>query len=625
MPKQGARPQWLGLIGGLTVVGLWSLAPLLVGVTTREVYDWKSLVFWVWALMLVGSALFLFLGGKWSAYCEEIRNVDRRSWLLLGVLGASLLAYYICWFYALTHVSLLHASVLNYLWPMFLLLLAPAIAMPKRQRVQSLEWIFVIAAFLGALLMLLGDRPLNRLFEVEFQPGHLAALGGALMAGFMFNLAPRIRHDKVFSTVGGVYVTALALVAPAAILLAILDPKTASLAWPETPLLLLYGLVICGMGHLIWVYSLERYPSQGLAALVYCVPVLALLWVALFFPDESRFVRSAVVGACLVVVPNLVLHSPYRQANASTASFIGGLVCGLLCLPDSPIDAASRNLGMVGTFSAVFGLVVAFGLNRMAGNNRGQSTALAKISAELTSLLSSLQGSVSSQKLESVRDAADRLLQSMVEFDFAAATRSYEDQVAAVHEAMNPLRRLEESLSNDDLRPEIRRTVTVLMESVDQWLALREERLSKGETFSVWAMGLLGIMTFILNRPDAVVGDISAVAYSSAIIFLLFSLRDFDLSRPNRSLGRILITQRPFHRIGREYYLPAHVVTAGSLPRPAKPLDFRYQDDAGEMQTHRVMPQELFATWILRVFFWAAGLVVLGLLISKHAHLDWLG
>jgi drug/metabolite transporter (DMT)-like permease len=93
--------------------------------------------------------------------------------LALGVCG--LIAFHFLLFIALRHAPPVEANLVNYLWPLFIVLLAPLL-LPS----MALRLVHVGAAlvgFIGAALVIAGGRSISGAFAW----GYLPALGSALI------------------------------------------------------------------------------------------------------------------------------------------------------------------------------------------------------------------------------------------------------------------------------------------------------------------------------------------------------------------------------------------------------------------------------------------------------------
>src|SRR5581483_1309254 len=110
-PRAAARATGLGLLA----IGLWSTLALL----TRIAYRVPPLEL---AALSFGVAALLY-GAKWrlAGGARRLRGVPARAWAL-GIGG--LFGYHLLYFIALRLAPALQANLINYLWPLLIVLFA---------------------------------------------------------------------------------------------------------------------------------------------------------------------------------------------------------------------------------------------------------------------------------------------------------------------------------------------------------------------------------------------------------------------------------------------------------------------------------------------------------------------
>jgi len=234
----------------LAAIGLWaSLARVTVRLSA------------VPPLLLIGLALSI------GALCTAPRL---RRWrvppatLLLGVYG--LFGYHFCLFLALRYAPPVEANLLNYLWPLLLVLLSPLVV--PGVRLASRHVIAGLLGFSGCALIVLGhDRWTT-------SPRHAAGYALAILAAFMWSTYSLLtKRVAAFPTaaVGGFSALSGALALGAHLLL---EPRYAPTAaeWGFTALL---GLGPMGAAFLLWDAALKRGDPRAIGTLAYLTPALS--------------------------------------------------------------------------------------------------------------------------------------------------------------------------------------------------------------------------------------------------------------------------------------------------------------------------------------------------------------
>jgi drug/metabolite transporter (DMT)-like permease len=234
--------------------------------------------------LLVGAAL--LLGGLCGARRLTLRGV-RPAVLLLGVYG--LFAYHFCLFVALRLAPPVEANLLNYLWPLLIVVLSPAIVPGTALRPRHL--VGALLGFAGAALLVTGGR-LG--FSRAALPGYGLAVAAALIWS-TFSLVTR--------RLGGFDTSAVALFCLVSGALALLchaafEPR-ASLAARDVPWLLAIGLGPMGAAFYLWDGALRSGDPRRIGTLAYLTPLLSTFLLATV--GGGRFGASAAAALVLIV------------------------------------------------------------------------------------------------------------------------------------------------------------------------------------------------------------------------------------------------------------------------------------------------------------------------------------
>jgi drug/metabolite transporter (DMT)-like permease len=214
--------------------------------------------------LLVGASL--LLGAAVGARRLTLRGL-RPAVLLLGVYG--LFAYHLCLFLALRRAPPVEANLLNYLWPLLIVVLSPLFL-----RGVSLRPRHVLGAglgFVGAALLVTGGRiQLGGSHE-----GHLLALAAAFIWSSYSLLTKRVRSFPTsavatFCLASG----ALALGCHLA-----LEPRYVP-RLAELPWLLVIGLGPMGTAFYLWDRAMKDGDARVVGTLSYLTPLLSTLLLA---------------------------------------------------------------------------------------------------------------------------------------------------------------------------------------------------------------------------------------------------------------------------------------------------------------------------------------------------------
>ena len=208
------------------------------------------------------------------------------STLLLGIYG--LFGFHFLLFIALRHAPAVQANLVNYLWPLFIVVLAPLFLPGVRLR--RVHVVAALVGFVGAGLAIVGGRDLTG----GFAWGYVPALGSALIWASYSLLTKRV---AAFPTAAiGLFGLVSGLLSLACH--ALLEPPV-SLTLRDGVLLAALGLGPLGAAFYLWDAALKRGDPRRIGILSYLTPLLSTLLLVL---TTGRSPGLWVVVAAVLIV-----------------------------------------------------------------------------------------------------------------------------------------------------------------------------------------------------------------------------------------------------------------------------------------------------------------------------------
>jgi drug/metabolite transporter (DMT)-like permease len=213
------------------------------------------------------------------------------STLALGVYG--LFGFHFLLFIALRHAPPVQANLVNYLWPLFIVVLAPLLL--PGVRLKAVHVLAALLGFAGAALAISGGRALS----AEFAWGYLPALGSAFVWASYSLLSKRVAAFPTAAIGGFAVVSGLLSLACHAAL------ESAAQLTPRDGLLIaVMGLGPLGAAFYLWDGALKRGDAARIGLLSFLTPLLStllLLGVRGEVPSASIALAAAlIVGAALL-------------------------------------------------------------------------------------------------------------------------------------------------------------------------------------------------------------------------------------------------------------------------------------------------------------------------------------
>jgi drug/metabolite transporter (DMT)-like permease len=239
---------------------------------------------------------FALAAGKWIACRESILGhlqLDGRLWAL-GIVG--LFGYHACYFAALRLAPPVEANLINYLWPLLIVVFAGLL---PGERLTAWHIAGALAGLAGCVA-LIGAGGLGGV-QPEYIGGYAAAAAAAVIWA-AYSILSR-RFGAVPTDAVGAFCGATAALAFAA------HVAFETTYWPqgaEWLAVLGLGLGPVGAAFFLWDVGMKRGDIKALGALSYATPLLSTL-LLIAFGRAVPSLRLAV--ACLLIVGGAVLAS----------------------------------------------------------------------------------------------------------------------------------------------------------------------------------------------------------------------------------------------------------------------------------------------------------------------------
>ena len=271
---------------GFCAVLLWaSLATLTAASGAVPPFELLALTFGIGGLAGVGL---------WAVRPAAAKAL-RQPWpvYLLGVGG--LFGYHACYFIALRNAPVVEAGLINYLWPLLIVVFS---ALLPGERLKWQHIAGCILALAGAVLVVTKGQGFN--FDAAYLPGYTAALVAAVIWGAYSVLSRRLPHVPSDSITGFCLVTAILA---AAVHFAIEPTVWPANAWQWAAVAGL-GLGPVGLAFYVWDVGVKHGDIQVLGAASYSAPLLSTALLVLSGYDAYS---STILIACLLITAGAVL------------------------------------------------------------------------------------------------------------------------------------------------------------------------------------------------------------------------------------------------------------------------------------------------------------------------------
>ncbi len=282
------------LVYALACVVSWAFIPVVSKLGQQSLDNYQFL-FWSSALSFI-VLLFASIGsGKFKVIKKyTLAQIARTSFL--GFLGSYL--YYLLLYFAYSHARGLEVLVLQYTWPLFIVILSIPILKEKLTLPIAVS---TILGFIGVLVVLTkGD--FRHIYLANFSTD-LIVLFAAAMFGLFSVLSKKIHLEYYLDTT--IYF------GTAAILAFFSMTMFSHFALPKASAiipLIINGALINGLSYVFWLKALRYGRASFVAPLVFITPVLAALLLVIIFKEV--FLPIYGLGICMVLIAGI-----YSQFN----------------------------------------------------------------------------------------------------------------------------------------------------------------------------------------------------------------------------------------------------------------------------------------------------------------------
>jgi len=277
-----------GNIAGIIAILLWATLALFTVFTNRiPPFELTFIAF------SIAFTLGLFLWIKEGKGIGIHLKLPWKVWLL-GIYG--LFGYHFFYFLALKSAPALEANLINYLWPLLIVLLSSFLPREK------LKWFHFMGAFLGFLgvFMLLGfDKEIA--FSSQHAQGYMYALFCALIWSSYSVLSRYFGAIPTLSVGGFCGASALLSLVAHLVFEQTYIPNT-----QELLAAIGLGLGPVGIAFFVWDYGMKQGDIKLIGSLSYATPLLSTLMLVFFGRSAPN---SAIWIACFLIVLGSVVSS----------------------------------------------------------------------------------------------------------------------------------------------------------------------------------------------------------------------------------------------------------------------------------------------------------------------------
>lgn len=276
-----------GNSAGLIAITLWSTLALFT-ISTGAIPPFQ-LTFMTFS---IAFAIGFIAWGVRGADRIMFSRLPKRVWLI-GIYG--LFGYHFFYFLALKSAPALEANLINYLWPLLIVLLSAVL--PN----ERLRWFHSVGAFCGfiGVFLLIGGTGIS--FSLEYMQGYIYALVCAFVWS-SYSVASRY-FGSVPTLAVGAFCGVTAVLSLGA---HIVFEQTYFPSMSEMAYVIGMGIGPMGIAFFVWDYAMKQGDIKFVGSLSYATPLLSTLLLVLFGGVSSS---ETIWVSCFLIVAGSALSS----------------------------------------------------------------------------------------------------------------------------------------------------------------------------------------------------------------------------------------------------------------------------------------------------------------------------
>ena len=297
----------------------------------------------------------------------------------------------------------------------------------------------------------------------------------------------------------------------------------------------LLGMGIVATAAIVWRRANLITSNLGINALSYLVPILSLLWLALFLEIAVANVSFLIIGTAAIASANLLINFEAERLLGFKALVISLWGCGTLVYLRSTeswgwLGQSDGYFDVLFLSATVFALILSFRVVRLANRNREEDNRAFKLCRELDEL--AWRGII--------HPGVSRQVIVMDEKDGRELEAAYIEARNAVSGAL---------LTADG---QDRRKLREVEVDLDLLAHSRQQGINFGEMCALFIFASLVVGTALLSRPADVQGltgflvEMFAMLFPAVIVFLTFNVLDLQRDR----VAKILVSAPQYHGYG---------------------------------------------------------------------------
>ncbi len=280
----------------LITVLIWSTTAAMVKKMLIDIPNLEAL-----SISSYFAFLFLLLINMKNGSIKEMKNYSIKEYGIMSGLGfIGLFLYSALYYYGLSQLSSQEACILNYLWPIMLVLFSCIIL---KERMTAMKAIAMVCSFIGIIILSMGNG--------SIAVGNKGlGIASCIIAAACYGLFSVLNKKTDFNQNITMMIIWL-VVAVCAMILGIVTETWIPIKGTQWLGILWLGIVIDAVAYLLWALALRGTENTAkIANLAYLTPFLSVLVSAVFLKEK---IQIQAVVALIFIIGGILLQNFYEH------------------------------------------------------------------------------------------------------------------------------------------------------------------------------------------------------------------------------------------------------------------------------------------------------------------------
>ncbi len=283
-----------GNIYGVFTILLYSSLALFSIFTSRiPAFELTSLSF------IIASFVGLVFLKKQKVHISKLFEIPIKVWLI-GIGG--LFGYHFFYFLAIKNAPAVEANLINYLWPLLIVIFSSFLPNEK------LKWFHILGTVFGLIgAFFLVSKGGSFSFETQYTSGYIFAIIAALIWSSYSVISRTLTHIPTYAVTGFCMATA--------ILSGICHFIFETTVIPNT--IELFGILMLGLGPVggafyLWDYAVKNADIKLLGSISYFTPLLSTLILVVL--GYAQFTTAITLACIFIILGSFISSAQYLKS-----------------------------------------------------------------------------------------------------------------------------------------------------------------------------------------------------------------------------------------------------------------------------------------------------------------------